>query len=426
MAFLGMRGSGDWAPNERPENWRETILFLYPNGSAPLTAMNAMMSSESTSDPVFHWWTKTLPAQGGDVTDIYDDAALGTATTGNKSAGDVIYVNVSESLASEFRKGHTAQIHQEGALDTEVPGEVVDVAKNGSNSYVALKLNGSATTSQLDSNTLDIDVIGNANAEGAEMPNAVSYDPSEFDNYTQIFRTPLSITRTARKTRLRTGDAYQERKREALELHAIEMEKASLWSYKSSKIGANGKPKRTTQGVIPFIKANASSNVDSYTENASFSGTAWTASGGGELWLHEQLERIFRHGKPEKLGLIGNQALLGINRLAQSSADVNIEPMTVSYGFRVLEWITPFGTVYLKTHPLFNDRAMMRRDLLILEPDNMNFRFIDDTFFIDDPQDQRNRNNSKDGTEEEYLTEGGYEYHHPEGWGYLTDLGLDA
>lgn len=426
MAFLGMRGSGDWAPNERPENWRETILFLYPNGSSPLTAISSMMGSEGTDDPVFHWWTKQLPEQGGDVSDVYDDAALATATSSSKSDGDVVYVNVAEELASEFRRGHTAQLHQEGELNTEVKGEVEDVALNGSNSYVALRIHDGASTSQLDSNTLDIDVIGNVNAEGAEMPESRSYDPVEYENFTQIWRTALSITRTARATRLRTGDAYDERKRETLELHAIEMEKSTLWSYKSSKIGANGKPKRTTQGLIPFIKQNAPENVDSYVSNADFTGTAWLAQNGGELWLHEQLERIFRFGKPEKLGLIGNQGLLAINRLAKNSADVNIEPMTVAYGIRVLEWITPFGTLYLKTHPLFNNRSMMRRDLVVMEPDNMTFRFVDDTFFIDDPQDQRNRNNSKDGTEEEYLTEGGYEFHHPQTMGYLTDLGLDA
>ena len=422
MAFLGMRGSGDWAPNERPENWRETILYLYPNGSAPLTAMTSMMGSERTDDPVFHWWTKTLPEQGGDVTDLFEDANLSSEVTAGKDGGDVVYAQVGAETASEFRRGHTALIHKEGELDSEFAGEVVSVLSNGTQSYVAVKLHETASTTQVTAATLDIEVIGNANAEGAEMPDSISYDPVEYDNFTQIFRTPLSITRTARRTRLRTGDAYTERKRETLEIHAIEIEKATLWGYKSSKIGANGKPKRTTQGLIPFIKSNASDNVDSFLQNSNYTGT-WTAE--GEDWLHAQLERIFRFGQPEKLGLVGNKALLALNKLAQTSAEVNIEPMTVAYGMRVLEWITPFGTVYLKTHPLFNRRKLMQRDMLITEPDKMMFRYVDDTFFIDDPEDQRNRNNSRDGTEEEYLTEGGYEYHHPETMGYLTDFGLD-
>ena len=33
--FLGMRGTGDWVDDQRPMNWRENILYLYPNGMTP-------------------------------------------------------------------------------------------------------------------------------------------------------------------------------------------------------------------------------------------------------------------------------------------------------------------------------------------------------------------------------------------------------
>jgi hypothetical protein len=52
-SFLGMRGNGDWVTDQRPKNWRETILFLYPNGSMPLTAIMSKMKSEKTDDPSF-------------------------------------------------------------------------------------------------------------------------------------------------------------------------------------------------------------------------------------------------------------------------------------------------------------------------------------------------------------------------------------
>ena len=52
--FLGMRGTGDFTvTGQRPENWREMILYLYPNGKAPLTAIMSMMKSEKTDDPIF-------------------------------------------------------------------------------------------------------------------------------------------------------------------------------------------------------------------------------------------------------------------------------------------------------------------------------------------------------------------------------------
>ena len=100
-------------------------------------------------------------------------------------------------------------------------------------------------------------IVGNINAEGASIPDAISYDPVKYNNYTQIFRTPLEITRTARKTRLRTGDPYKEMKREALELHSIELEKAFFFGVSSENTGSNGKPERTTQGCIDFISTNA-------------------------------------------------------------------------------------------------------------------------------------------------------------------------
>jgi len=49
--FLGMRGDGDWVADQRPLNWRQQILYLYPNGMAPLTAILSMMDSESVDDP---------------------------------------------------------------------------------------------------------------------------------------------------------------------------------------------------------------------------------------------------------------------------------------------------------------------------------------------------------------------------------------
>ena len=71
MAFLGMRGTGDWVTDQRTKNWREAILYEYPNGSAPLTAILAKLKSERTDDPEFYWWTKTLPTQRAAVTGVY-------------------------------------------------------------------------------------------------------------------------------------------------------------------------------------------------------------------------------------------------------------------------------------------------------------------------------------------------------------------
>ena len=413
---LGMRGTGNWATDQRPKNWRETILYLYPNGTAPLTAMMAMMGSERVNDPEFNWWTKTLAEQGGTVTNVYTDVAMSAAYVNGGTAGTVLYIKAAEAVASEFRAGHQVMLRDASDLDVDVNAKVTSVVLNGTSSQIACKLleaDDNSTAGDL-SDCDTILVVGNINSEGASMPDVLAYDPVKWYNYTQIFRTPLSITRTAKKTRLRTGDAYKEKKREALELHSIEMEKAFLYGIRTENTGANGQPERTTQGLIAATKAGGTNA--NYVTDTDYSGDTWLAS--GEEWLDETLEQIFRYGEGEKMAFVGSGTVLAINRLAKATGQLNLQPATMAYGLKVWEWITPFGSIFMKTHPLFSYEASTRNSMLIFEPKNLKYRFIDDTKFTD-----QSRTNTNDATEEEFLTEAGLEYHHPVGWGWLNGFG---
>ena len=427
--FLGMRGTGDWATNQRPENWRETILYLYPNGSAPLTAIMSKLRDEKTDDPVFHWWTKTLPTQSATVTGRYTDAACTAAYADSGAAGDTLYFTMSATHLTHFRVGHQVMLRDASHYDVDVNGLVTSV--NTGTTSIGVRLleadNNGASTDLSDCDTALI--IGSANPEGANMPDAISYDPTEWSNYTQIMRTPLSITRTARRTRLRTGEAYREAKRECLELHSIEMEKTFLWGYKSSITGSNGKPQRTTMGLIRALQygSDGTSNVgisDSYKLNSTYSGDTWLQT--GKDWLDIYLEQIFRYGRTEKMCFCGSGAMLGINRLAETYGTIQLQTGAQAYGIKVAEWITPFGTIYLKTHPLFSYEATNRYSMVIFEPQDIIYRFVDDTAFYSEKSDQQNTGwTRRDGTDEEYLTEAGLEYHHPIGWGYLNGVGED-
>ncbi len=48
--------------------------------------------------------------------------------------------------------------------------------------------------------------------------------------------------------------------------------------------------------------------------------------------------------------------------------------------------------------------------MIIYEPARFRFRPLRDTVFVEDPPNNMNRNNGKDAVDEEYLTEGGFEY----------------
>lgn len=434
--FLGMRGNGDWVPDARPKSWRETILYLYPNGKAPLTAILSKMEREAVDDPQFYWWTESFQNQGGDVTGIYKNADLSTGTGASSvSAGDVLYVNVTAAIAGHFRAGHQALLRNESDYSEDCNGKILSVVVNGSSSYMVFKAL-QASSGDPDSDFDRILVVGNINPEGGAMPDAVAYDPVKWYNYTQIFRTPLSITRTARKTKLRTGDQYQKAKNQALEMHSVEMEKAYLFGYPTENTGDNGQPERTTMGLLNAIRgiANATyggypATYTDYNGNVSDFPTAksgYTWLDAAEAWLDEQLEIIFRYGDQEKLAFCGNGVLLGLQKLVKAYGNFEFKTSTVAYGLKVTQWVTAFGTIDFIPHPLFNLETSLRNSAVVFEPRNLKFRYIDDTTFYPEGEKQNTGSGRIDGTSEEWLTEAGLEFHHPIGWGFLTGFNTDG
>jgi len=427
--FLGMRGTGDWVANQRPLNWRQQILYLYPNGMAPLTAIMSMMGGKAVDDPNFNWWTQVQSTVQGAVAGVFTVADLSVAYVSGGVAGDTVFVQVTTALANRIRSGHQILLRDASDYSVDVVGKVTEVTRGAINSVLAVRLleaDDNSTTHDL-SDCDNFKIIGNINPEGGEMPDAIALDPVQVYNYTQIFRSPLSMTRTALKTRLRTPNDYQKAKSEALEMHSWEMELAFLWGIRSQNIGDNGKPERTTMGVMNFIRQYAPANVDDYTLNATYAGQSWAT--GGETWLKNMLELIFRYGAEDKLCLCGSGFLLGIDALAMAGGQLQLTAGQKIYGMQIREWLTPFGTIKMKTHPLFSFDATTRNMGLIIEPKELGYRYIDDTTFFGESSSKEHSSGYGqrriDGLNEEYLTEAGLEFGLPQKCGILNGVGLD-
>lgn len=415
LAFLGMRASADFTvPGQRPKNWRETILRLYPNGKAPLTALLSLMKEESTNDPEFNWFCKVLPGQAAVVTGVFTDEGLATANTTAGNIGTVLYVQMTEDDVRQFVPAHTVLLRNNTNTDTDTVAIVENVQLAGAKSFLRIKLLEASKTPLSAALVQRVLIIGSAHAEGAIIGQAIAYDPYKQHNYTQIFRNALEITRTAKKTHLRTGDAYKEAKRECLELHSIEMEKAFLFGVPSENKGANGKPLRTTGGLIWSIKQN-NGFVQDFTGD-------WEKD--GLDWLDELLMQIFRYGETDKLAFVGDAALLGINRLARKYGTWNYTPQTRAFGINIVELITPFGQITMKTHPLFSHEPTNQHSMLIFEPKNIKYRYITDTTFY--ASERETGHLRYDAQKEEYLTECGLEFHFPQNWAWLNKVGMST
>jgi hypothetical protein len=388
-----------------------------------------MMGSKRVTDPAFHWWTQEQSAVSGAVAGIWTDANLATAYVAGGAAGDTVFVQITTTLANRVRQGHQILLRDASDWRVDVVGKVTGVTRGTTNSVLAVKLLEADDNSPANdlSDCDNFKIIGNINPEGGEMPDAIALNPVEVYNYTQIFRTPLSMTRTALKTSLRTPNDYQKAKAEALEMHSWEMELDFLWGIRTQNIGDNGKPERTTMGVINFIRQFAPANCDDFTLNATYAGQTWAAA--GEIWFKAMLEQIFRFGASEKLALVGSGALLGIDALAMTGGQINLMPAQKTYGMQIREWLTPFGSIYMKTHPLFSHDATTRNLMVIIEPKELEYKFIDDTTFYGETSSKQHSSGYGqrriDGLNEEYLTEAGLEFGLPQKCAVLNGVGLD-
>lgn len=440
--FLGMGTVGEstdttalLTTGQRPKNWREQILYLYANGTLPLTGLTARMRSEKTDDPEYNWWDQTIEATNFTITagTIYTEATLTTAYVSGGTQGQTVYIKTTAANASTIVPGMVILMRDASNVDMDVLGRVSAVTVNGASSYlttVLLEADDNSTTDLSDCDT--ILVVGSAYEEGAAMGSARAFKPTKHYNYTQIFRTALSLSRTAEQTKTRTNpQTYQKMKQEALEMHGIDMELA-FWFGKPYETTLNSKPIRYTGGVMNWIKSNTYAttyNVSNYAtddsiDGGAYNGKAWTASGGGYDWFNSMLERVFRYGGKERWAVCGNGAILGIQRLAAATGSIQLQPVATRFGMNIMSWVTPFGTVNLTSHPLWNQQTMMRNMMVLLEPQNIIYRYIQDTKFYPDTSGNNNGNRI-DGKNEEWLTECGLEFHHPETCGILYGVGLN-
>lgn len=397
--IAGLRGTGNWGPDERPKNFREMILWLDPNGEAPLTALMSKMGSESVDDPEFSWWEETQPniqlkvngLQAIGTTAFEVDPATGDLSDARAVvAGDLLLVQDSTG------RGEILRVTSDPTTATDL---VVSRATAGS------------TAAAVADNTLLLK-IGNAFAEGTGSPTSTNRNPDKLSNLCQIFKSPYELTNTARKTKLRTGDPLKNDKKRKMFDHARDMEQAFLWGRRYETVGPNGKPMRFTGGLNSFIQTNRlvfnqggnpAFNLDDFLE---FVGTLFNRRGSG--------------AGNERIAFLGNVALTAINKAILNADNTRInydKEITKTYGMDLHALTVPQGTLYLKTHPLMNIDPIFTESMFIFNPKGLIYRPFRDT----EEQDNIQANDA-DELKGQWLTECGLEVHFERTMGYAGEI----
>jgi len=393
-SIAGLRGTGDWATDERPKNFRETILWRQPNGMTPITALLSKMGDESTNDPEFAWWEEQLNSIRVQETTGLSSAAASTTLT---ASGGGLYDLVAGDL-----------LLVEKADQTTYDNEIIEVASVASDTSATVTRGASGTTRDGIPANAYLLKIGNVFAEGTGAPTASGRNPSKLYNYTQIFKTVYDITETAANTHTRTGDPIQNDKKRRMFDHSIAMEWAFIFGVKSETTGSNGKPKRYTQGLRKSITTNVTVFATTPTVTtflAAISPCFNYTSGAGD----------------ERIVFCGNDAMNGLNLMVANAtnARINFGETVRVYGMQLQKYVLPQGTLYVKSHPLLNTHARYSKSMLVIDPSALKYRYLKgrDTKFVDNIQA-----NDEDRKKGMWLTECGLEVHHEKTMAYLGNF----
>lgn len=389
MTIQGFRHTNNFVTDGRPKHWRAGLLLRYPNGDAPLFALTSAMKNEPVDDPEFNWWEKPMQTRRVALNASLDNTGGTeniTLVSGGLSfkTGDILLVEES---------GELLYVASDPASDT-----TVSVTRAfGDTAATAVTYNGAGVNPNLL-------LIGSAYEEGSDAPDGRAYDPTKIYNYTQIFRNTFEHTRTAMKTRLRTGDDVKEAKRETLELHSRDIEWAFLRGERKETT-KNGKPLRMTGGLKNFIPSGNEIAVPSQTLDM-------------ETW-EGYMERFFEFGSSEKLAFAGNRAVTAINQAVRKNSSYQIFTNEKVFGINVMRLVGPHGELVIKRHPLFNQVSggttaatayyAMNSTLVVMDQKEMMYRYMkgDDTRYEPKLQD-----NGIDGEKSGFITECGLEIHH--------------
>lgn len=354
MPVAGLRGTGSWGTDERPKDFRESILFFRPNGTSPIFGLTSKAGKKTVNDPEFNWWAESLTnvrlqvngALASGDTLVTVDSADPTSSTMGANYGTASHLKAGDLLLVEPASDNATFDH-----------ELLEVTSVLSDTQFTVSRGAGGTTAASISNDAWLTLIGSVYSEGTAAPAAASRNPVKFNNYTQIFKDSYELTGTADATTARTGSPWSNDKKRKMFDHARSIELSILFGRKYEGTGSNGQKKRFMGGLREFIPSS----------NTTVFGSAVTADS-----LMDALSPCFDFdmgGGNTRLAFGGNTALMELNKVIKGTTNVRMElGSTIKvYGLDFQEFIMPRGRVLFYSHPLLSQHTLYKKSMFVLD-----------------------------------------------------------
>jgi hypothetical protein len=340
------------------------IDVLEPD-SAPLTLLTKKIDKRVAVNPEFKWMEEESLTKTDQVND-------GTGMNGSDTTMTV-------DNGSRFRAGDVVKVPR--------TGENVLVTAVATNNLTVVRGWGSTAGAAINDNE-PIIIIGNANQEHATKRAIIIGDQTIRTNYTQIFRTPFGISRTAANTEMYGGKDLAHIRMMQLIEHQKEIERA-FWFGEPKEDLTGTHPRRATGGVDYWISTNA------------------TDAGGAltQIEFNTFLRTGFRYGSKKKWLFAAPIVVEAISYWAAQKLQVSVNEKT--FGISVMEYLTPFGTVSIVNMNLFTEVTLYAGYAYLIDVEGLSYRYLENS---DTKLKTNIQANDADGQEDEYITECGLQF----------------
>jgi hypothetical protein len=377
--ITGAKNTRNITQNRLVVDMSNEIGLLKPDDAALLSFLKlAQNKSKPASNPKFEWMEDGLAPRWDAI---------------NNAAG---YANNITAIAVD--NGDYFAVND--IVKVPRTGEVMLVTAVATNNLTVTRGYGvTAAAALVDNDPLVI--VGNVNEEFAGMRTMKTTGLTPMYNFTQIWRTPFGVSRTAQKTKLYGPSElnYQQMKK-GVE-HKKDIERSLIFGERKEDV-TGSHPKRATGGMLSFLSAN---NYDA--------GGALTQS----EFDNNISEVVFKYGSKDKILYASARLLSVINGWAMGKLMIDQEAK--KFGLSVFKYVTPFGNYNIINGMNTLEGAVYGGYGLIIDPENVTYRPLEGS---DTTLKTNIQANDADGRIDEYLTEGGLEVRNKETHAVLTGV----
>ena len=386
----GQRTVENVASEQRVIDQHPKLLLLEPN-AAPLTVISKRMAAEGGTTPAkdstFHWDEDELETRFDAV---------------NNGAGYT-------KEATEITVDTGGVFYADSIVQIPRTNEKVYVKSVAANKItVARGFAGTTAAALLDNDPLFI--VGGVVEEGVGSPTARTGNPVQRTNYTEITKTSVEASGSLLSSSNVTvpHDWPYQHKKKFIE-HLKTLEYKAIHGTPSNGTGPNGKPLRTTGGLLHFCTSNVQDAGGELTE------TEW------ETWVRT----LSRYSGGTKTVFCSPLVVSVLNNFSIGRLQTHVGDDT--YGVKVMELISAHGSMKLVEHKLLEGEVWGGYGIAVdFKVGDFQYKPLGGSDAPQGLRDTKLKTNIQvtdlDGQKDEWLTEAGWMIAQPKAHGVLTGV----